>query len=252
MHLIIPSAYYFIYDQVSLCVPLLVTLDFCTSKLCVCVHVCVCTVLTSGYSCRPLGGRWRSRNGLWECRDAPWSPWKSFCWPPTEPLWQTGRNRALRPPSGRPQYLEETTKLGERNRVKSNRMKELTRWSSRTCRQGNLRSDYNQPYVMILAELSQDGVVTHRYLCMERELQWLFSCIFNMSRKLIMHINEYISVRVYCSSLYTCYTFSATFIKMMSHICYCALTLEAPWATKAEYVKVRYIRYIFWHFIEHS
>lgn len=174
MHLIIPSAYYFIFDQVSLCVPLLVTLDFCTSKHCVCVY----TVLTCGCSCRPPGGRWRSRNGVWECRDAPWRPWKSFCWPPTELLWQTGRNRALRLPSGRPQYLEETTKLGERNWVKSNHMKELTRWSSRTCCQGNLRSDYNQPYMMILAELSQDGVVTHRYLCMERELQWHSSDVY--------------------------------------------------------------------------
>lgn len=75
---------------------------------------CLSTVLTCGWSCRRPGGPWRSHSGRWGCRGAPWRPWKSFCWPPTEPLWQTGQNRAPRPPSGRLQYLEDALKLRAR------------------------------------------------------------------------------------------------------------------------------------------
>lgn len=79
---------------------------------------CLYTVLTCGCSCRPPAGRWRSHNVLWGCCDAPWRPWKSSYWPPTEPLWQKARNTALLQPWGHLRYLEEILQLTERKRNK--------------------------------------------------------------------------------------------------------------------------------------
>lgn len=75
-------------------------------------------VLTCGCSCRPRGGRWRSRNELLGCCDVPWRPWKSFCSPPAEQLWQKGQSRESQLPSGRPQYLQRMTALRVEEHVK--------------------------------------------------------------------------------------------------------------------------------------
>lgn len=48
---------------------------------------------------------------------------------------------------------------------------DLRSWCPPTCCQRDLGSDHHQPHVMVLTELSQDGVVTHRHLCRKSKVQ---------------------------------------------------------------------------------
>lgn len=129
-------------------------------------------VLTCGWSCRPPGGRWRSRNGLSECRGAPWRPLRSFCWPQVAPPWLRAQNTALQRPSGRPQSLEERIRWVE-EQVKPGRVSRCD-GRSRTCSQRRLWPHHDEPHLVILTELSQDGVVANGNLCMRQRFRLIF------------------------------------------------------------------------------